>query len=181
MLLIKNIKMPTKKSQIYSQIFIYILAILLTSFILVYGYNAVKNFQIRAEKVACLKFQNDLKSAVESISSDYGSVERKNLQLCGDYKSACFVDEDSHGKSNPIFNSEFSDGSPVTNYPIIIDSISSRTGKNVFLIDGGAPNSFYTGKISVNSDVLCIKAINNQISLRLEGRGDHTLVSEWEE
>jgi len=34
-----------KTAQIYNQIFIYILAIVLTSFILIFGYNAVKSFE----------------------------------------------------------------------------------------------------------------------------------------
>ncbi len=175
-----------RNSQLYSQIFIYILAILLTSFILVYGYNAIKNFQIRAEQVACLKFQNELKSAVDSISSEYESVTRKDLQLCSGYKGVCFVDESP--TTSPQFEYINYITNPTANDPIIIDSISSGANKNVFFVDNLAKESFYAGKISIdenigneNIDVLCIKAVSNRISLKLEGKGDHTLLSEWTE
>ena len=158
-----------KRSQLYSQIFIYILTIILISMILVYGYNAIQNFKERAEHVACLKFRNDLKSSVESISSDFGTVKRKELQLCLSYTKVCFVE---------TFNN-FNKDAPLTDDPIIKDSIISDTGKNTFLIEDIAKESFYVGNISVDPDVLCIDAINNKISLKLEGKGNHVLLSQW--
>ena len=68
-----------RKSQLYSQIFVYILSIILISFIMVYGYNAVQSFKKRAEQVSCLKFKNDLANAVDSISSDFGSVKKRSF------------------------------------------------------------------------------------------------------
>ncbi len=155
------------KAQIYGQIFIYILTIILISFILVYGYNAVRNFKERAEKVSCLKFKNDLINAIESISSDFGSIKRKELQLCNGYTQVCFVE---------TFESP---NLPSNIDPIIKDSILSNTGRNVFLIENIAKESFYTGKISVEPDVLCIKAVNNKINLKLEGKGNHVIISQW--
>lgn len=159
-----------KKSQIYGQIFIYILTLVLVSFILIYGYNSIQNFKKRAEQVSCLKFRNDISSAVESITSDYGSVKRKYLQLCSGYNKVCFVESTRHPNI------------PAGTDPIIADSINSNTGKNVFLVENAAKESFYAGNISVISasgDVLCISARNNQISLKLEGRGNYALLSEW--
>ena len=72
-----------------------------------------------------------------------------------------------------------------TDDPIIKDSISSDREENAFLVDGTAKEQFYVGKISVLDDpsddkvVKCIKTINNKITLRLEGKGDHTKISEW--
>ena len=155
------------RAQIYSQIFIYILTIILISFILIYGYNAVRNFKDRAEQVACLKFKNDLSNAVESISSDFGSVKRKDLQLCSGYSQVCFVET----MESPILPNDAD--------PIIKDSILSNTGKNVFLVEKIAKESFYVGKISVEPDLLCIKVINSKISIKLEGRGNHAFLSQW--
>lgn len=167
---IQRIPVPrkfTKEAQIYGQIFIYILTIILVSFILVYGYNAIQDFKKRAEQVSCLKFKNDLKNAVESISSDFGSVKRKDLQLCAQYSQVCFVE--TFEKPNLPNNVD----------PIIKDSILSNTGLNVFLVEDIAKESFYAGKISVEPDVLCIKAANSKISIRMEGRGNHALLSKW--
>lgn len=156
-----------KKSQIYGQIFIYILTIVLVSFILVYGYNAIQNFKSRAEQVSCLKFKNDLQNAVESISSDFGTVKRKNLRLCGAYTQVCFVES---------FESPDLQG---TVDPIIEDSVRSNSEKNTFLVEDIAKESFYAGNISVDPDVLCIKSVDGTISLRLEGRGNHAVLSKW--
>ncbi len=159
-----------KKAQIYGQLFIYILTIVLVSFILVYGYNAVKSLNDRAEQISCLKLKNDLISAVESISSDFGSIKRKDIELCGNYKQVCFVETfENLDRSNP----------QGTNDPIIIDNIKSNTGKNAFLLENIAKESFYIGVISVDNDVLCIKSTGNRLSLRLEGRGNHVLLSRW--
>ena len=158
-----------KKAQLYSQIFIYILTIFLTAIILVYGYNAVDNFRKRADQLACLKFQNDLKNAIQSIYSDYGSVKKKELQLCGTYTRVCFVES----IAQPTI--------PANADPIIKDSILSKTGKNVFFLEKTTKESFYAGKISVDPDILCITASNNNINLRLEGRGDYALLSQWSE
>lgn len=155
------------KAQLYSQIFVYILAIILISFIFVYGYNAVQSFKKRAEQVSCLKFKNDLTNAVDSISSDFGSVKKKEFQLCAGYSKVCFVETfESPNIPNDID-------------PIIKDSILSSTGRNVFLAEDIAKESFFAGKISVDPDVLCIRATNSRIAIKLEGRGNHAIVSQW--
>ena len=154
------------RAQLYSQIFIYILTIILISFILFYGYSAVQNFKKRAEQVCQLKFKNDLVNAVEIISSDFGSIKRKDLELCAGYSQVCFVET----IERPALPNNID--------PIIKDSILSNTGKNVFLVEKIAKESFYAGKISVEPDVLCIKASNNKLSIRLEGKGSHALLSQ---
>src|SRR3989344_6015841 len=136
-----------KKSQLYGQVFIYVLTIVLVSFILVYGYNTIQNFRQRAEQVACLKFQNDLRNSVETIISDFESVKRKDLQLCDNYDQVCFVETfEQFDRNNPQANINDVD-------PILTNSIASGSDRNAFLIGG---NSFYAGNMSVKDDVLCI-------------------------
>lgn len=159
-----------KKSQLYGQVFIYVLTIALVSFILVYGYNTIQNFRQRAEQVACLKFQNDLRNSIESIISDFGSVKRKDLQLCSGYSQVCFVETFwQFDRKNPQAN--------INNLGHILkDSVASSSDRNVFLTGG---NSFYAGNISVENDVLCINSRNGQIIIRLEGKGNYVLISQW--
>ena len=156
-----------RKSQLYSQVFIYILALILIAFILIYGYNAIQNFRKRAEQVACLKFKNDLINSIELVSNEFGSVKRKDMELCSNYKKICFVE------------TYLSPNIPNDVDPIIKDSMLSNSGRNVFLVENIVKESFDAGKISVEPDVLCIKAVNRRISLRLEGKGDHVDLSEW--
>lgn len=168
-----------KNSQLYGQIFTYILTIILVSVILLYGYRAVQEFRNRAEQASCLKLRNDLSSAIEGLIGDFGSVKRKDIQLCSGYAQMCFVE---------TFDLT---GVTIRKYilltkldPIILDSIRSETDKNTFLVGPAGRESFYSGNISVTGgatkiDVLCIDAVNNKISLKLESMGDHVLVSQW--
>jgi len=161
-----------KKSQIYSHVFIYILTIILTSIILIYGYNTIKDFRQAGERICLLKFENELRNIVEAMSSDFGSIKRKDIQLCG-YAQACFVETSVSPEEDDL---------PFDLDPIIRDSIKSKTGKNAFILADIAEESFYAGNISVEpDDVLCIKPINDKISLRLEGRGSHVLLREWKQ
>ena len=155
-----------KRSQFYSQIFIYALALILTSFILIYGYNAITNIQNKAKQVSCIKLQNDMKNSIDAIIGDFGSVKRKDFELCGSFTQICFVE--SFDKPSLQADTD----------PIIKDSVLSNSGKNVFLVDNVAKDSFYIGKISVEPDVLCIKAASSKISLRLESRGNFVELSE---
>lgn len=156
-----------EKGQLYSQVFIYILTIALTSFILIYGYNSIKNFKDRAEQVSCLKLKNDLANAVDLVSSEFGTVVKKNIQVCNAYSKICFAEN----FENPVL--------PTNTDPIIKDSVISNAGRNVFLADGSVKDSFYIGKISVEPDVLCINTVSGKASLRLEGKGNHVLLSQW--
>ncbi|MBI1934905.1 hypothetical protein HYS31_00545 [Candidatus Woesearchaeota archaeon] len=157
-----------KKSQLYGQVFIYILTLLIISFVLVYGYNAIRNFQDRAEQVSCLRFRNELKNAIELIQSDYGSVRKLALEVCAGYSKVCFVESKETPcilTSTPCVIQDLD--------PIIEDNIRDRTGKNTFFIDKAVEESYYIGSISVNPDVHCIKAVNGKISITLEGKGDY--------
>ena len=156
-----------KRAQLYGQIFIYVLTIMIVSFILVYGYNAIRNFKDRADQVVLLKFNNDLKNSIESVTSDFGSVIKKDIQVGDKVTKVCFVEN----FQNPSF--------PANVDPIIKDSILSNTGRNIFLVEDIPKRSFSIGKISVNPDVLCISPVANRISLKLEGMGDHVVISKW--
>lgn len=156
-----------KKSQIQSQIFIYVLAMVLVSMILVFGYKAINNFRDRAEKVACLKLKNDLTNAVEGIIGDYGTVKKKQFDMCSNYNQICFVE--SQGEVNLPNNVD----------PIIKDSVLDKTGNNVFLVDKIAEETYNIGKISVDPDVLCIKTRDGKVMLKLEGKGNFVIISPW--
>lgn len=160
-----------KKAQLYGQVFVYVLSLLLISFILIYGYNSIRNFKQKAEQVSCLKFKNDIRNSIESILSDYGSVQRKDLQVCSGYNQVCFVES---------YQKERSDAPQGLIDPIIIDSIKSETGKNTFLMDNTAKDSFYAGNISVSPDVMCVNVTRGKVSLRLEGKGNRVLLSQWQ-
>ncbi|MEK6892539.1 MAG: hypothetical protein AABX25_05110 [Nanoarchaeota archaeon] len=158
-----------RQSQLYGQIFIYILTILLISFILIYGYNAISNFKVRTEQIVSLKLSEELKNSVQSITPDFGSAVKKEIDI-GGASEICFV-ESYDTPSLPIDTRN--------KYPLIQDSVDSKSGKNVFLIGKNAGMSFYAGNISVEPDILCITPKGGRVNLKLNGMGDHAEITEW--
>ena len=157
-----------RQSQLYGQIFIYILTILLISFILIYGYNAISDFKGRTEQIVSLKLSEELKNSVRGITPDFGSAVKKEIDI-GSASEICFVE---------TYDSPSLPGYATIKYPIIKDSVDSRSGKNVFLIGKTAGMPFYAGNISVTPDLLCIPSRNGKINLKLVGMGDHAEISE---
>ena len=80
-----------KKGEIFGQIFVYIIAIIIVAFLLVFGYRAISTFKEKADQVAMVQFKNEMQKAIETISLDYGSVKVKEFMLPEDVKKVCFV------------------------------------------------------------------------------------------
>ena len=155
-----------RKGQLIGQIFIYIIAIILVAFILGYGYKAVVSFRQKSEQVSYIKFKTELQNAVETITSDFGSVKVIDLSVPRNFERVCLV------KSYPSLPTLSG-----TNNPIIEDSVNSGVERNVFLVENIAKDSFYVGKIDVSPDLYCVDIVSGIVRLRLEGKGDHTLIS----
>ena len=179
-----------KKAQLQGQVFIYILTILVISFILIYGYNAISNFRSRTNQIIYLKLGEDLKSSVQRITPDFGSVLKKEIDA-GAASQICFVENFQYVGNRNSPAGKNSDGANIPVNPVIKDSIKSSSGevsdKNVFLIGKSILYSFSIGYIKVDEsaspaahfNVLCIPPVNGKIILKMEGMGDHTLISKW--
>ena len=156
-----------KKSQIQSQVFIYIIAIIVFSLILVYGYNAIIGFKERSEQIAYIQFKTGLVSTVDRISSDYGTVKREEFFIGGDYKKVCFVQS---------YNSPENLAGDISD-PIVKDSVEGGADKNVFLFTNTLQESFDVGEINVSNGYNCTPIVNGKVKVQFEGKGDHTLIS----
>ena len=102
-----------RKGQIIGQVFIYILAVILTAIILGYGYRAIVSFKEKSEQVSYINFRTELQNAVEAITPDFGSVKIIDLSVPGNFKKVCLV------RNYPSFPALSN-----TNQPIIEDSIN---------------------------------------------------------
>ena len=153
------------KGQFVGQIFIYVLAVIITAIVLGYGYKAVVTFKEKSDQVSYIQFKTNLQNDIESITSDFGTVEIKLYSIPLNFKEVCFV------KNYPSLKTLSN-----TEHPIIEDSVNSKVEKNVFLVENIAKDSFYAGKIDVEKDLYCINTANGKLRLRLEGMGDHTKI-----
>ncbi len=153
-----------KKAQIHGQVFIYVLTLIITAAILLYGYNAIKGISKRAEQVELINFKDDLKGDFEKMSSDYGSVKTKTYNVPSKVKEVCFYQE--------------GDVLPPNINPLVRDSILD-TDNNIFLVIGNAIEPMKLSRIEVNNGpIVCISISSNRLKLRLEGLGDGVLVEQ---
>lgn len=162
--------MKFKKSQIQSQIFIYVFALLVISLILFFGIKSLSSFKKDTEKVILVNFVTELKSKISSITSEYDSVSEVSLDLPKDYEAVCF-------KSSKIYDSTtlFSG----THYDSILNEYIT-TDNNVFIMKKGGllESEFNAGKIQVPSNTpFCIDNNLGTIKFRVRGKGRYAEIS----
>lgn len=161
-----------KKAQIQGQIFIYLVAIVLVSLILIYGYGAIKKMRGDIKQVSIIKFQTNLGNMVDKVALDYGSVkvynEKDPLHVPSEYSFVCFADTTDPRIVAGMVPSEF---------PLIRDSLDSGAKENVFLVDRDLKNSLYMEKMKVKSSFFCTPVVQGSIYLALEGFGDYAEAS----
>ena len=156
----------TMKAQLIGQVFIYVMTIVLVTFILTYGYKAITTFKDKANQVSYIQFKNNMQNTIETLALDYGSVKVKEFIVPDDITIVSFVN--TFPEVPRLSN---------TGYPIIEDSVNSGVNKNAFLIGNGVEESFDAGKILIDEDLLCIPALTGRIKLNMEGKGDHTAIT----
>jgi len=172
-----------RKAQINSQVLVYILAIVITAIILIYGYKAINDIRERANTIELITFKSDVRSAIGTISSDYGSTRAKVFKMPTGFSELCFVNYEFQP------NEAFAEvpNTLSSEYRLIKDRISSvmydrAEPMNAFLCPT-CKEQDYVGNISLldetGSEVAfrCFKPSGGSLRLTLEGRGDRTQIS----
>jgi len=163
------------KAQLIGQVFIYLITVILVVFLLSYGYKAITTFRDKADQISYIQFKNNLENTIEVLSVDFGSVKVKDFVLPENIKEVCFV------KNYEGFPTGFSS----QGYPLIEDSVRDNIQKNIFLVQETIEESFIAGEIELTDefsnpiDFICIPTVNGEINLRMEGMGDHTIISRY--
>jgi hypothetical protein len=193
-----------KKSEVHTQIFVYLIAMVVISLVLLYGYNAIKGFMLRSDEVNLVQFKTDFINAIDAQSHEYQSVIRKTLFLPPGYTTLMIIDSELWTSVNGAASLKnfMKDG-----YPLVLDSWISGVDKNVFLIGKNKMESFYAGKIifsqiepppippanpgnkkdNLNCWVpsskkyycIIIDAPDREVEIKLTGLGGKTMVELW--
>ena len=163
-----------KKRSQASQIFVYIIAVVLAAMILLYGYRAISGFINRTEQITEVKFKTDIENAIRLISTDYGSVKKLELNVPGKYETVCIVQQDYQNKQ----------GTQLCAQSPIICSAWTTQAQNIFLTDTNMYTlpeiQITTLPLEIQGGYICLKVKAGKITLRIEGKGDKTGVSEWQ-
>lgn len=171
-----------KKGQLTGQIFIFIIAIILFGLILLYGYKAVKEFGQTQEDVTLIEFRDQFSSKVKQVSANYGSVKKHEIILPSKYSEICFVEYiDDKNVLRKVADQMYEVN------PLIADALEGGTDQNVFLVPF-AQTEIVVPPLEIEDGpgegaekaFLCIPN-TGRITIRLEGLGDKTRVSEWQQ
>jgi len=171
----KTVK-TNRKAQQGTEVFIYIIGIVIVAMILYFGYGAVKGFGEKGEQISLINLKTEMENSIRS-SMDFGKITFVNPSLPGNLKELCFVGDDviDNADAGGLIDSTY----PGKTYHLIKDSVKSQVQKNMFLVGtGGEITSFYVGKIQIEAGFICFQRTGSKLTVRLEGFGDKTKVSQ---
>ena len=164
------------RAQIGSQVVIFILALLIGSLVLLFGYRALRGILGGAEDAAMIQFERDLEKTVRDLS--YGSTRRKTLTVPGNHLSICFADL-AYLRSltpPPSPSSEAGKLYLLEKYRVVNDSVfSGSADSNVFLMPDGS-ESFPVGSLEIEGGLLCLDLSDGRTEVGFRGKGNRTEV-----
>jgi hypothetical protein len=155
-----------KRGQIPSQAFVYILALLIIVFILVFGYNSAIKAKTTQQEVELAEFEAKLRNDVSSLNLEYGSAKVREYKLPSGFDEICLVDI---GKV---------DSNLLGNHPLIKDSVESGVKQNVFLSGRDRFKSFYIEGLQLSFPYFsCATPTESGVELQFESAGDKSIVT----
>ena len=168
-----------KKGIGVGQVFVFIIAALTFSLILIFGYRAIGGFLKSGEEVAFVQFKTGLESDIKKIYTEFGSVRVERYSTPVTYSQICFVDLEAP------YDSE------LCTFDQVACSIWKETSEAGRGYDGADENVFLTPPAPVKMKVhrisiedkneknfLCLPIKQGAFSMVMEGKGDKTLLSE---
>lgn len=149
-----------KRSQIYGQVFIYVLAVLIAGMILLFGIKAVNDITNRQCKIEYPVFIRELMSTTAEMK--HGDMKIKEFNMPCKTNKFIFVDSEAEESLAGL-----------STYPIINDALESGTA-NVFILDKSEiKESFRMDNLKIGFPYYkCYKSINEKISIRFESDGE---------
>lgn len=153
-----------KKSQIASQPILYILFIIIFAFVLLLGYQFVKDIGKKEERTTLIFLKTQLASDINSV--DYGDIKIEKYNVPTSIDEICFVDLN---KVNP---------SDIMNHPMIKDSVESGVKENIFLKGKKYFETIYVEDLVLSNYPYfsCIQSKIGSVKLRIEGKGNIAVI-----
>ncbi|RLB01671.1 MAG: hypothetical protein DRG59_13810 [Deltaproteobacteria bacterium] len=152
-----------KKGQISSQIFVWMLVLVVVGLVAGIGYSGVKNLIEKQALASLVSFKRDAANAIYN-TRDFGESRIWERRMPSGFNFVCFYDSDySAAPGHPKYQSAF-----VEEY---------ANSNNMFLIKSPQPISadmveaFNVSKISLSAKYQCFNATGGTLRLRLSGEG----------
>ena len=81
-----------KRGAVEGQLVVYVLAVTVIILVFIYGYNAIRDFDEKTDKISLIQFERDLQTAIDSVSADFGSSIVRELELPDLNDQLCFAE-----------------------------------------------------------------------------------------
>ncbi|MBI5065768.1 hypothetical protein HZA97_06025 [Candidatus Woesearchaeota archaeon] len=156
----------SKKAQLIGQVLMFILAVIVFTLVISFGYKFINQVLEKQKTVALIDFSNTLKEGVERIKFMQGSTTKLELKVPSGYEKVCFADNEN-AANNKMFP--------------LLAQLASYKDQNVFL----QPIQDFKIKIEglrvkKGGSICCLPAQNNLV-LKLESAKEGVYVSPWED
>jgi len=159
-----------KRGAVEGQLVVYVLAVTVIILVFIYGYNAIRDFDEKTDKISLIQFERDLQTAIDSVSADFGSSIVRELELPDLNDQLCFAELG-------VANSNYMGA----DYPIISNSIGSGAMMNIFIRKKGqTEHMFYIKEVDVTETghdkpgFICFNDTAGRLKIRFEGLGNRT-------
>ncbi len=164
-----------EKGQIQAQVLIYVLAIIIASSILLYGYTVVRSLMTTQEDILLLNFERDFSSKVREKSYEFRSVEKTTFTLPNQFDEVCFADL--------RFFQQGALAAGQKKKSLIADSLTEGVSRNVFLLKGRLLREAFEGGIISLEDqdtFDCFPVYDGRVNILFEAKGKTVEIRSWQ-
>jgi hypothetical protein len=174
--------MRSKKGMGIGQVFVFIVAAITFSLIMIFGYRYVTEFIDKGEQVEFIKFKNDLELTIKKIYTEYGAIRITEMNIPSRYEQICFVDMDypqelknqeieELRKINFIAADAWKD---VDSYETTDQNVFTTPSSDVKIKVYDITLKKYVENVGTQVGFLCYPIVGGRFTLNLEGKGSHT-------
>jgi len=162
-----------KKSQIQSQLFIYILSIIIIGLLLYFGIHWIGELIKSEDIIDSTRFRIDLENSFDSIRPQYGSADNFEYSVPDGVDMVCFVDNTKDRTF--ISTTDLCDQAHEDYSALICNSWKDNISSVLF---SPPLEDINIGNLDMESPFICFKtSMKRKIGLRLVGLGDKVRIS----
>lgn len=178
----KKMQLNTKAQT--SEIFFFILAIIIIGLLLLFGVKYIIELGTKVSQIDLVQFKTDLEGYADEIRPVYGKWKKIELTIPAGIDRVCFVQFPTTSDTFYIQDQGICQKDSADYDFLMCQAWQDDTTRNVYTdpfdeldigIDLGAMD---VGDADTN--YLCIDTSSNILKIKMTGRGDHVLVQGWE-
>lgn len=176
-----------KKAQT-SEIFFFILAILIIGLLLLFGVKYIMELGNKVNQIELVQFKTDLESSADEIRPVYGKWRKLELSVPQGVEAVCFVQHDTYSAA-PLYIQQQGlclEGNDEYNF-LMCNAWQDDPSRNVYTdpFDELEIGIFIEGlevrQTTAMGDVyyLCTDTSSGVLQVKMTGKGDRVFIEEW--